>query len=230
MKVYFVSEFGDISAEQEGDDVVLITKDLTVSEKNMLNKILKMYSDADFSNIDNKKIVVKGAKLSKIHTEMKKELKKGKDTITALKLKNGNIELIDSLEDIADSSAEDIGDVIVVDKPRRGCPMPEITKKKELSASEIARIFLTGEQLRDFEMYRSFISIGNWSQKPYRITSRWSPDVNKFGQVFDLSTGTVICASCDDIPPSEEMLSMKFSIELMEREFLYSPDNRCDVL
>ena len=225
MKAYFVSEFGDISAEQKGKNVVLVTKDLTVSENNVLKRILKKYDDIDSNDLDNKKILVKDVKLSKMYSEMKKELKRGKDTITALKLKNGDIELTDSLENIADDDIEDAGDVIVVDKPRRGCPMPEITKRKELSASRIVKMFLTNEQLRDFELYRSFISIGNWSQKPYRITSRWNPDVKKFGQVFDLSTGTVVCASCDDIPPSEEMLSMKFSIELMEKEFLYSPEN-----
>lgn len=220
MKSYYVTIFGDICIEQVGNDVELKTCDLTIHEKDVLSTLLSKRCKLKIEDLDNRTIKLEGVKLSEIHKDMKKALKNDKPTMTVLKLKNGKLELIEELSDKDDEKATD---VVTVDRPQKHCPMPEITKQKEIRAQEILKKFLIGNQFSDFMKTKSFISIGNWSKKPYIITSRWSPKVSEFGQIYDVVDERAICAICTEIPPAEEMLSMKLSIELREKEFLETP-------
>ena len=69
-------------------------------------------------------------------------------------------------------------------------------------------------------LHGQIISIGNSTGKPYLITSRWCSEVNTFGQLYDIVDKKVICASVWEIPPSEEVLSLKLMIEYKEKELL----------
>ncbi|MBU0777702.1 hypothetical protein KKF82_05550 [Patescibacteria group bacterium] len=221
MKAYFVSNFGDISIEQKGNDVEVVTKDLTVHEEKVLNEVIVSYYGLTFDVLDNQTFSLKNVKISDIHKKMKKALKKEKPTLTAIKLKDGTLELINEL---TEEDSKKATDSVTVDKPKRGCPMSEVTRRKEINAQIVLEKFLSTQQLTDFENRRSFISNGNWSNNPYMITSRWSDLVVKYGQVYDIVNKSKVCTSCSYIPPAEEMLSMKLSIELNEKNFLETPE------
>ena len=104
--------------------------------------------------------------------------------------------------------------------PVRGCPMPTATDLKEIKAAAVVRKFLTAPQAADFDERRAFIAVGGYTGHRYRITSRWSPEVEKYGVLHDLTTRERVCASNKVMPPSEEALSMKFAVEHFEQEFL----------
>lgn len=111
---------------------------------------------------------------------------------------------------------------VQVPMPKRGCPMPTVTDLKERKAAAVVRKFLSGQQVEDFDRERAFIAVGNDTGHLYRVTTRWSPLVERFGVLHDLNTSRRVCASNLKVPPSEEALSMLFAVEHHEREFLAS--------
>lgn len=111
---------------------------------------------------------------------------------------------------------------VQVTMPIRGCPLPEVTEMKERKAADVVRKFLTGAQATDFDHHRAFVAIGGHTGHMYRVTSRWNADCEKYGVLRDTTRGLSICASNLTVPPSEEVLAMKFAVENYEREFLDS--------
>jgi len=112
--------------------------------------------------------------------------------------------------------------VVQTPVPDRGCPMPTVTDLREAKAAAVVRKFLRGQQAVDFDRRRAFLATGCDSGRLYRITSRWAPEVERYGVLYDLDTGARICSSNSDLPPSEETLSMLFAIEHFEQRFLRS--------
>lgn len=110
--------------------------------------------------------------------------------------------------------------------PTVGCPMPTMTDLREAKAAAVVRKFLVGQQIEDFNRRRAFIAIGCDTGRVYRVTSRWAPEVEKYGVLHDMTRGRRICAQNKVLPPSEEVLSMKFAVEHMEQEFLGTGFNR----
>ncbi len=218
MKLYFTAMYGDISIEidsENKENILLKTTDLSEGEKDLLKEILKEYDIFPEKGLDNQSFKLEKRKIEDVHKFMKKVLKKDRPTLTAIKYKDGKIECVEELK-IVDAEVET---GVVVEKPRRGCPMP-VVLRSEIRASNVLREFLSGKQLSDFNKYLQFVSIGNWSEKPYLVTSRWSEKVTKYGQLYDIVDKRVVCANCFEIPPSEEMLSLKLMIEFKEVEFL----------
>lgn len=218
MKVYFCSEFGDISIEEVDEVVRLKTTDLSMTEKKLLKEIIKKFKLYDLSekeSLEDMEVPLENVKLEDLHKFMKDVLKKNKPTITAIKYKDGKIEIV---EDLKGKNGEV---AVTTDKPVRGCPMPEMIQS-EVRASVVLNHFLDNTQIKDFETYRQIVAIGNSSHKPYLITSRYSPRVVDMGQLYDIGDKKIICASCNEIPPSEEILALKLMIEHKEHEFLSS--------
>ena len=221
MKAYFPSTFGDINIEQDNKNVILSTVNLTVHEEETLKEIIKKFyhekAKEPPTEYENTKIILSNTKLEDVHKFMIKKLKKNKATLTAIKLKDGKLELVDEIKSEHEEKAKS---AVTTEKPRRGCPMPNITTQKEIRAQTVLKEFLTEQQIEDFNKHKSFVSIGNHTHHPYLILTRWNPKIEKFGQVFDLVDKKIICTSSREIPPSEECLSFKISIELNEFNFL----------
>lgn len=221
MKIYYPSVFGDINIEQNEENVTLSTVDLTVHEEETLKEIIKKFyhnkSKKPPTAYENTKIILPNVKLEDVHKFMIKKLKKNKPTLTAIKLKDGKLELVDEIKEEHTKKADA---AVTTERPQRGCPLPNITTQKEVRASIVLKEFLTDQQLHDFNEHRSFVSTGNHTHHPYLIISRWSPKIEQYGQVYDLVEKHRVCTSCNTIPPSEEMLAMKLSIELNEYEFI----------
>jgi len=223
MKAYFPSTFGDLNIEQDNKNVILSTVDLTVNEEETLKEIINKFAGKikePIRSYENTKVIIENVKIEDMHKFMIKKLKKNKATLTAIKLKDGKLELVDEIKPEHEEKADS---AVTTSKPSRGCPMPEMTLQKEVRASTVLKEFLTQQQIEDFNKHKSFISVGNHTHHPYLITSRWSSTIEKYGQVYDLVDKYRLCTSCKEIPPSEEMLSMKLSVELNELEFLNTP-------
>lgn len=222
MKMYYTSNYGDVNIEQLENNVVIETTALTTTEESLLKEILKKYkgkipefTESDTS-IENRKFTIENVKFADVHKTFTKILKKNKPTITALKFKDGRIEVT---EELKDKDAEEATTGATVNKPRRHCPIPSF-QTTEFRASNVLKEFLTEQQLQDFEQHRQFIVKGNYTGRKYLITSRWSQKIKTYGQIYDLSTNELICANCNELPPSEEMLSLKLILEYREREFM----------
>lgn len=218
MKMFYVSTYGDISIEYEEKldeiNVVLKTTLLSPGELVLVKQILKKYDveDRDINDLENKSFVIKGGEMEDIHKFMKKTLKKDKPTLTALKYKDGRIELSEEIKEDAEKG-------VIVEKPHKGCPMPAVIQGEQ-RASKVLKEFLSEKQMVDFEKYRQFVSIGGYTSKPYLVTSRWNHGVEKVGQLYDIVEKRIVCANCLEILPSEEMLSLKLAIEFTEKEFM----------
>lgn len=218
MKMYFTTTFGDVSVELNKEDktVVLKTTDLSEGEKDLLREILKEYNIFPEEGFENKSFVIDNKKIEDVYKFMKKKLKKDRPTLTAIKYVDGRIECVEELKEV---DAETAATGAVVERPRKGCPMP-VVLRSEIRASNVLREFLSNKQMTDFNKYLQFVSIGNYSKKPYLVTSRWSERVTEYGQLYDIVEKRIICANCMEIPPSEELLSLKLMIEFKEKEFI----------
>ncbi len=221
MEMFYVSEYGDISIEHEKKldeiNVVLKTTLLSQGELVLVKQILKKYDieDRDINNLENRSFMLKGGNMEDVHKFMKKTLKKDKATLTAIKYKDGRIELSEEIKEDAEKG-------VTVEKPHKGCPMPAVIQGEQ-RASKVLKEFLSDKQNSDFEKYRQFVSIGGYTGKPYLFTSRWCDKVEKVGQLYDIVEKRVVCANCLEILPSEEMLSLKLMIEFKEKEFIGIP-------
>ncbi len=215
MKIYFTAMYGDISIESniQNKTVAIKTTDLSMGEKELLKEILKEYDVFPEEGLENKSFVINNKKIEDVYKFMKGKLKKDRPTLTAIKYKDGRIECVEELKEVEAETAA------VVEKPEKGCPMP-VVLRSEIRASNVLKEFLSEKQLADFNKYLQFVSIGNCSKKPYLVTSRWSELVEKYGQLYDIVEKRVICADCIEIPPSEELLSLKLMIEFKEKEFV----------
>lgn len=221
MEMFYVSTYGDISIEQEENlneiNVVLKTTLLSPAELILVKQILKKYDveDRDITELENRSFVLKGGNMEDVHKFMKKTLKGNKPTLTAIKYKDGRIELSEEIKKDAEKG-------VTVEKPHKGCPMPVVIQGEQ-RASTVLKEFLSEKQNSDFKKYRQFISIGGYTGKPYLLTSRWNPKVDKMGQLYDIVEKRIVCANCLEILPSEEMLSLKLMIEFKEKEFIGIP-------
>lgn len=213
-KIYFPTNWGDVSIVEEEGKTVVETTELTPLEELQVTELLKQYGEVIPEKLENQRIKI-DEPLSDIHKSLKKILKKGKPTLTAIKLKDGSMELVEEID------KKEFEKAITVEKPKSGCELPTITERKEEHASMVLSEFLTPNQLADYKKEGMFMAKGNYTDLPYLITSRWNPQVTKFGKLYDIVHERSICENCEGIPPSEEMLCLKLSVELNEREFIF---------
>lgn len=213
-KLYFPTNWGDVSITEEEGKTVVETTELTTLEELQVTELLKQYGEAIPEKLENQRIKIDKT-LSDVHKKLKGLLKKGKSTLTAIKLKDGTMELVEEID------KKEFEKAVTVEKPKKGCTLPTITEKKEELASKVLSEFLTPAQLADYEKEGMFIAKGNHTKLPYLITQRWNPQVTRFGKLYDIVHQRSICENCEKIPPSEEMLSLKLSVELNEYEFLF---------
>lgn len=212
--IYFPTNWGDVNITEEEGKTVVETTELTSLEELQVTELLKQYGEVIPQKLENQRIKI-NKPLRDVHKELKKLLKKGKSTLTAIKLKDGSMELIEEID------KKEFEEAVTVEKPKKGCSLPTITEKKEEHASRILKKFLTPHQSADYKKEGMFIAKGNYTELPYLIISRWNPQALQFGKLYDVVHQRSICENCEGIPPSEEMLSLKISVELNEYEFLF---------
>jgi len=216
-KVVYPTKWGDVSIEEEDGKTVVITTELTHLEEQQVKALLENFKIAVPKELQNQKITIDKS-LATVHRAMKKMLKPGKPTLTAIKLKDGHLELVNEFGQM------DFEVAVTVEKPPRGCPTPTmtITDRTEMQAAGVLKEFLTPRQWLDYQQKQQLIARGGSSKKLYLITSRWNPKIDQYGRVYDLIEENRICTHNMDMPPSEEVLALVLSIQLNEDEFIGS--------
>jgi len=243
MIFHVCSHWGDIEIESEGNDQCRIRYfKLTPRERDALDLYLASLNDGKlaYHRLSGRGDILVPKSVVEVGAALGEHLHEENAVITAVRFTSGRVKakrggirgLIGGLFS-KKSTPKDKGLVPeVVEKPeaavqtpvpRRGCPMPTLTDLREQKAADVVRKFLVGQQIEDFENRRAFLTRGCDTGHLYRVTSRWAPSVEEYGVLYDLDEGRRLCASNLTMPPSEEVLSMKFAVEIMEREFLNQP-------
>ena len=246
MLYHLCSHFGDIEIETApGDKALIKFMRLTPKEREALDTYLLSLelkrSGEEGSILVPQPVVQAGSALSAL-------LHEGKATLLGIRMSTGDVVITRkgfwdwvkdcplftkprALETKAPEAPKPTPRpeaAVEVRVPHRGCPMPTMTEMKEANAAAVVAKFLSGPQATDFATLRSFLAVGCDTGHLYRVTSRWSPACARFGVLHDMDTGRHLCASNTHLPPSEEVLSMKFAIEHMEQDFLNHSDDDSD--
>lgn len=249
MIIHCCSHFGDIEVEARGQDESLVRwVALTPMEREALDGYLATV-ELERTADDGELLVPRSA--IEVGACIGERLHQGSALITAVRFSTGEvrattspirswlsgllgwfkrapakaIETASEVLDDADLPCPEPEAAVQAPVPRRGCPMPSMTELREIKAAAVVRKFLTPRQAADFDRRRAFVTVGRDTGHLYRVTSRWSPEVSRYGVLYDLTDRHSICASNQDMPPSEEVLSMKFAVEIMERRFLGHSDD-----
>lgn len=211
MKLYIPSFLGDIQLVNDGEKTKLIYSELTAGERKKLGKFLKYYNmtveSADVTTYLPEEI-------TKAHKRFLKIFKTDRPILNCAKCHDGKITLVREF----DVSETEVG--VSVEKPPRGCPLPTVLERAESRAHGVLNQFLSPTQKADFDAQKAFVVRGNYTGRPYMVTSRWNPRCQQYGLLYCIPTHNRICASLPDVPPGEEVLAMKFAIEFTERQFV----------
>ena len=210
MQVYIPSYLGDVSLAPEGNNTELLFKRLTPLEEKAIDKFLKHYKMKRESPMGR---VIIPETFDTVHKQFIKVFKAGRPVINAIKTKDGKMEIVQNF------TAKEPGPGVTVEKPPRGCAMP-IWDQKEAQAVKILELFLSPRQWADFLRQKAFIARGNHTGHPYLLTSRWNPSCEKTGLLYSLIGQEQVCASLLTVPPAEELLAMKISVECDELSFV----------
>lgn len=103
---------------------------------------------------------------------------------------------------------------VSVPQPVRGCPFPTSCQRR---ASEVLRTFSTERQWEQFQRRGYLTAYGNVTGMAYNIFHRDEAAYRGLHRsVAEASTGRIICAWNNDVPPEEEVLTLKFAMEHRE--------------
>lgn len=236
MIFHVCSHWGDIEVEACDETKSLIRYfKLTPLEREALDVVLNKYninrSEERGEIVVPESVVIVGGEIGDaLHGDTKK--------LTAIRFSNGEVKvtrepvvpwyrrLMDKMSGVIRETTTTLVPpeaVVQTPIPKRGCPMPTMTDLREAKAAGVVRKFLIGQQIEDFNRRRAFLAVGSDTGTLYRVTSRWSPDVEKYGVLYNIDQQRTICARNGRVPPSEEVLSMKFVVENIENAFLNGP-------
>jgi hypothetical protein len=233
MIIHVCSHYGDIEVKPglTEDDCLIEYMKLTQSERRILREYI-VQEGIRHDLGDNGTIVVP-LPMWEVGEAMAQKSHGGNKLVTAIRFSDGTVkarkggfltwakERIFGTPEEASPAAPKPEAAVATKLPKRGCPMPTVTDLREAKAASVVRKFLSPKQQEDFDRSRAFVSVGKDTGRLYRLTSRWSPDVERFGVLYDIERRRSICASDLDVPPSEEVLAMTFAVEHFEHDFLH---------
>jgi len=163
-----------------------------------------------------------GAPLSSVATEMAKQLKGGKQTLSAVRYSNGKVETVEgteaNLERFAqevESSPEDPKAGVTVKRPTPCCP--QCFEGAVDPATEVLLSFLTPEQHEQWAAERTLICYGGRTGYRYLLAHRHTPVARRMGKICcDVDNGIVVHFHDHSVPPEEEVLAAKLCLEHRE--------------
>lgn len=219
MKWYIPSFYGDISLKP-GDaenTTVIETIKLSPTETQAVEKLealarKKAWLDSD-AVIPRAGATVLRAPIEKLAKFLAKEMKPGRQLVSAVKFSDGTMEEIRTGD--AYRTAAKPEKATTVAAPTRGCPAPDF-QKAEVRAAFVLEQFLTPQQREDFRAYNRFVVQGADSGHHYMVTSRHARDSLATYQrsLFDLDQDAPICVHDWTIPAAEEMLTIATLLQL----------------
>jgi hypothetical protein len=215
MKIYLPTYWGDIALEKkDAESSTLKTAKLTAGEEVVVRDFLKKMKVPEGMKLYPRTYAIPKP-VSKAHPVLTACLKKGKPTITAVR-----IEAIEEVADVKEAEEKGAKTAVTTSAPRRGCPMPvyDPTLEKEIRATRVLREFLSPTQLADFNRLGAFVVVGRDTRRMYLLSHRWSKRAAEGGIVFDMTRSRRICSEPCAMPPSEEILSLMVALSCRGRE------------
>lgn len=239
---YLPSFYGDIRLERvSNNETRLILVGLSSTEKIALRSMMteaersgiskKPWGNAaalstlDLESVTEQAIVI-GAPISQVQKALAKPMKPGRDCLSVVRFKNGQMEEVTvatlGLIETAESPATEKTPVAVVTvaQPTIGCPAPDF-EAVELRANRVLRAFLDPQQVRDFDSDQAFVQKGADTGHTYIITSRNAPHALanvSHRSLYDLTEGRAFCVHDWTVPAGEEMLCLALHVATPGKE------------
>jgi hypothetical protein len=229
---------GDVRIEAGGDDQCwLVVVDPTAAELLALSKLKAAFSkrsflkkawllndkdfwvQADYRKGASQKTLI-NAPLAKVAPLVVKLLKAGKQTLTAVVLKDGKVETVQGdqmavLEPLAAKAEADGKAAATVKRATPCCPDCYVDACKP--ATEVLLDFLSEEQHEDWARRRSIIVEGGLTGNRYLLSHRHGPDAARQTRIcYDLDDECVVHFHDNRVPPEEEVLGAKLILEHAE--------------
>lgn len=158
------------------------------------------------------------APLSDVAPFLVEQLKPGLQTLTAVMLKDGKVEVQTGsrdLEDTAKKAEKEGTSAATVKRPTPSCP--QCHAGAILPATEVLLSFLDEEQHAEWAEDRSLVAIGGTTGHRYLLSHRHSEQARRQGRIcYDLDDEGVIHFHDMSVPPEEEVLAAKLILEHRE--------------
>ena len=238
MRWYLPSWNGDVRIEAGGTDqcwlvvvdptpaeLLALAKLRVAFEKSSLTKKSWLLNDkefwvqADYKKGESQKTLI-NAPLAKVAPLVVKLLKAGKQTLTAVVLKDGKVETVvgdqmAALEPLAAKAEAEGKAAATVKRATPCCPDCYVDACKP--ATEVLLDFLTEEQHEDWARRRSIIVEGGLTGNRYLLSHRHGPDAARQTRIcYDLDDECVVHFHDNCVPPEEEVLGAKLILEHAE--------------
>jgi hypothetical protein len=140
--------------------------------------------------------------LDKVQKVVAKALKPDRPLLSAVRFANGK------MEQLLAAPVPDAKAAVTVAKPTIGCPAPDFDVAHD-RATRVLGVFLTLPQVEDFDRHGRFVSVGADTGHRYMLTSRRSPDIERFERsLFDLDDNLAFCVHDWAVPAPEELLGL----------------------
>lgn len=230
MKWFFPSWNGDVRAEKTDDGNTVITMvQPTLDEISLLETLQTVFrkkkwiKDAevlwDAEKHKKRRTVLVNASIADVAPFLVAKLKPGKQTLTALRLKDGHVEVSESeAVDVAKlaKKAEKEGKAAAsVKRPTPSCPQCHAGAVEP--ATEVLLSFLTEDQHDQWATERAIIVEGSYTGNRYLLAHRHSPQAKRMGKIcYDIDDETVLHFHDHSVPPEEEVLAAKLILEHRE--------------
>lgn len=240
MRWYLPSWNGDIRAEQAPDweDRTRITIiEPTTDELLTLGRLEHQFREKGWYDQDaalwtpvsdrrrkgaKRQEVIIDAPLNDVAPLMVQNYKPGKQTLTAVVYRDGEVETVDgtqgseALAEVADKAVEKKAKkAATVKRATPCCPQCELGSVEP--ASEVLLDFLDEREHQTWSDDRRIVVRGNRTGHRYLIAHRNSPTAVRLGRVcFDLDDRTVLHFHDNSVPPEEEVLGVKLVLEHRE--------------
>ena len=239
MRWYLPSWNGDIRAEQLPSDagrtrITIIEP--TVDELMTLGRLEHQFRDRGWYEKEaalwvpvqdrrrtgaKRQEVLLDASLSDVAPLLIEGYKPGKQTLTAVVYRDGEVETVDgtqgddALAKVADKASKKGKKAVTVKRPTPCCPQCELGSVEP--ASEVLQEFLDDRQHADWRDHRYVQVRGGRSGHPYLIAHRNSAIAVRLGRAcIDLHDRTVMHFHDNSVPPEEEVLGTMLVLEHRE--------------
>lgn len=219
------SYWGDVSLEKMGETATIVKcEKLTPSEVKVVEALLAKFGHKHELRVGGSIEIHFDTPLAKVHKFLLKEMKGDRPTITAVKLSNGRIEEVKSIED---AEVKDAKAAVTTTKPRRGCPLPiyDPTLEKDIRATDVLKEFMNPIQTKDFTEKGCLVVRGIDSGHRLLISHRDSRAASDYGLLYDLDRDIRMCIERSDLPPAEELLSLLVVFSCRGRETEWRREN-----
>lgn len=159
------------------------------------------------------------APLSKVAPVVVRMLKAGKQTLTAVVLKDGKVETVQGadqqqLEPLAEKAVE-AKVAATVKRPTPCCPDCYVAACAP--ATEVLLDFLSPEEHEDWQKHRAIVVEGGITGNRYLLSHRHGHYAARHGRIcYDLDDDVVVHFHDQRVPPEEEVLAAKLILENAE--------------